>query len=196
MRSAKLKRMDWSHTVQEYVRFEEESTTKHEYIDGTIRAISGGTLAHARMQASLAIILGRQLEGRRCNVYSSDGRVRVRGQSIITYPDLAVSCGKLEIDTEDPHAQLTPTVLVEVTSPSSEKYDRGLKYAYYQGIGSLREYVIVSHREPLIEVFRPGGDGKWRLAERATTGGEVMLTSIECRFSVDEVYRDRQAIES
>jgi Uma2 family endonuclease len=188
--------MDWSHTVQEYVRFEEESTTKHEYIDGTIRAMSGGTLAHARMQASLAMILGRQLEGRRCNVYSSDGRVRVRGRSIITYPDLAVSCGKLEVDTEDPHAQLTPTVLVEITSPSSERYDRGLKYSYYQGIGSLREYVIVSHREPRIEVFRPAGDGTWNLAERATAGGSVTLVSIECQVDVDEVYRDRQVGES
>lgn len=196
MSSAKLKRMDWSHTVQEYVRFEEESTTKHEYINGTIRAMSGGTLAHARIQASLAAILMRQLEGRRCNVYSSDGRVRVRGRSIITYPDLAVSCGKLEVDTEDPHAQLTPTVLVEVTSPSSESYDRGKKFVYYQGIGSLREYVIVSHREPLIEVFRPGSDGTWHLADRATAGGEITLTSLECRVAVDDVYRDRQAADS
>ena len=194
MRSAKLKRMDWSYTVQEYVRVEAESTTiKHEYIDGTIRAMSGGTLAHARMQAALAMILGRQLEGRRCNVFSSHGRVRVRGRSFITYPDLAVSCGPLEVDTEDPHAQLSPTVLVEITSPSSERYDRGRKYAYYQGIGSLREYVIVSHREPIIEVFRPGSDGTWHLAERATAGGSIKLTSIECAIAVDEVYRDRQA---
>lgn len=192
MRGAKLGSMDWSYTVKEYVQVEEESTIKHEYIDGTIRAMSGGTLAHARMQVTLGAILMRQLEGRRCNVYSSDGRVRVRGRSIITYPDLAVSCGKLEVDTEDPHAQLTPTVLVEITSPSSERYDRGLKYGYYQGIGSLREYVIVSHREPLIEVFRPGSDGTWHRAEHARAGGAVTLLSIECRIEVDEVYRDRQ----
>lgn len=196
MSSAKLKRMDWSHTVQEYVRFEAESTTKHEFINGTIRAMSGGTLAHARMQATLTMILGRQLEGRRCDVYSSDGRVRVRGRSIITYPDLAVSCGELEVDTEDPHAQLTPTVLIEVTSPSSENYDRGKKFVYYQGIPSLREYVIVSHREQLIEVFRPGTDGTWHLAESATTGGEIALTSIGCRIAVDDVYRSRQAADS
>jgi Uma2 family endonuclease len=188
--------MDWSYTVKEYVQVEEESTIKHEYIEGTIRAMSGGSLAHARMQMSLGAILMRQLEGRRCNVFSSDGRVRVRGRSVITYPDLAVSCGKLEVDTEDPQAQLSPTVLVEVTSPSSERYDRGLKYSYYQGIGSLREYVIVSHREPLIEVFRPSGDGTWHLAERATTGGSVTLVSIECGIDVDEVYRDRQVAES
>jgi Uma2 family endonuclease len=188
--------MDWSYTVKEYVQVEEESTIKHEYIEGTIRAMSGGSLAHARMQMSLGAILMRQLEGRRCNVFSSDGRVRVRGRSVITYPDLAVSCGKLEVDTEDPQAQLSPTVLVEVTSPSSERYDRGLKYSYYQGIGSLREYVIVSHREPLIEVFRPSGDGTWHLAERATAGGSVTLVSIECRVDVDEVYRDRQVGES
>jgi Uma2 family endonuclease len=98
-------------------------------------------------------------------------------------------CSKLEVAPDDPHAAVNPVVLVEVLSDSSEAYDRGEKFAHYRRIPSLREYVIVSQREPRIEVHRRNEAGRWELYE-AGAGETIELASIECRLSVDEIYRD------
>jgi Uma2 family endonuclease len=176
-------------TVEDYVRVEDESSLKHEFYDGQIRAMGGGTPRHARLGASLMIHLGIQLAGRRCTLYSSDLRVRVVATGLITYPDLSVACEEPKMDAEDHLAQLNPTVLVEVTSKSTEKYDRTTKYEHYKLIPKLREYVIVSHREQSIEVYRRADDGAWARAERGGDGDVVTLTSIGCTIDVSAVYR-------
>jgi len=194
MKRAKLERMDWTYTIKDYVRLEDEAVNvKHEFIDGDIRAMAGGTLDHARIGTNLAAVVASQLRDGPCSTFSSDARVRVRGKSIITYADLTVACGEEEVDTEDPCALVNPIVLFEITSSSSERYDRGQKFVHYQGIASLREYVIVSHRERLVEVFRPRADGTWALAERGEFGGRVHLTSIKCVLDIDEVYRNTRS---
>ncbi len=94
------------------------------------------------------------------------------------------------MDVEDPLAQLNPTILVEVTSRSTENYDRTTQYEHYKLIPKLREYVIVSHRERRIDVFRRADDGTWSLAVSGGDGEQVSLTSIGCMIDVDAVYRD------
>ncbi|HSD86193.1 MAG TPA: Uma2 family endonuclease [Kofleriaceae bacterium] len=182
--------MDWGYTIRDYVQFENMTDVKHEYVEGAIRAMAGGSLEHARIAMQIAMQLGLQLRGRPCAVYSADARVRVSGLPVITYPDVSVGCGEARVDAEDPYAQLNPTVIVEVTSPSSESYDRGRKLEFYKHIPSLCEYVIVSHRERAIDVFRRGADGGWTLAARGEAGGRVELTSIGCVVDVDELYDD------
>jgi Uma2 family endonuclease len=178
------------HTIEDYVKLEEFSNLKHEYLDGQIYAMGGGTLEHARLAMAIGRQLGNQLEGRRCAIYSSDARVRVQQTGLDTYPDITIACSPPEVDTEDPLAQVNPTVLVEVTSKSSEKYDRGAKFEHYKRIPSLREYVVVSHREPAIDVFRRGEDGTWSLAERGGAGAQVTVASLGCTLDVDPIYRD------
>lgn len=178
------------YTIEDYVKLEEFSNLKHEYLDGQIYAMGGGTPEHARLAAAIGRQLGNQLEGRRCAVYSSDGRVRVQATGLDTYPDLTIACDDLQTDTEDQLAQINPTVLVEVTSKSSEKYDRGAKFEHYKRIASLREYVIVSHREHAIDVFRRADDGTWSLAERGGPGAHVALASLGCTLDVDAIYRN------
>jgi Uma2 family endonuclease len=179
----------WAYTVREYVMLEQGSVLKHEFYEGDIRAMAGGSHPHARMGAAIIAQLYRQLVDGRCTVYSSDLRVRIG--DVITYPDASVVCGDVQMDDEDPYAQLNPTLLVEVTSPSSEKYDRGGKLARYKLIPSLREYVIVSHREPAIEVFHRADDGQW-IVDRAGPGQRAKLQSIDCEIDVDELYRQRR----
>lgn len=177
-------------TVEDYVRVEEESVAKHEFHDGQIRAMSGGTREHARLGAVIIHHVSSQLAGKPCTVYSSDLRVRILATGLITYPDLSVACEDTQMDTEDPLSQLNPTLIVEVTSKSTENYDRTTKYEHYKLVPKLREYVIVSHREHRIEVFRRAGDDTWSLAERGGDGERVALTSIGCTIDVDLVYRD------
>jgi Uma2 family endonuclease len=188
VKRATLTRMDehFAYTVRDYVELEDGTDLKHEFYQGDIRAMGGGSNRHAMISASLVGQLYPQLRTRNCEVFSCDLRIRIG--DVITYPDASVVCGEVQMDLEDPNAQLNPTVVLEVTSPSSEKYDRGGKFKHYQRIPSLREYVIVSQREPLIEVFRRADDGSWLESVRAEAGQRAKLLSIQCELDVDELY--------
>lgn len=183
-------------TIADYVHVEEHSEVKHEFIDGVIRAMSGGTLEHSRLASAVIVQLSNLLRaaGRPCVVLTSDARVHVEAANVITYPDVSVVCGPSISRGPDPFALHNPLVIVEVTSPSTERYDRGRKFARYRALPSLQEYVLVSQRERLIEVFRrgPAGDDTegWPLAARGVAGQQVELTSIGCRLSVDDIYDD------
>lgn len=176
-------------TYAEYVAAEVTSTEKHEWLRGEVFAMAGGTLEHARLVLSVGSELRASLRGRPCGVFSSDLRIKVQETGLSTYPDVSIVCGKPETLAGDPHAIVNPIVLVEVLSDSTEGYDRGEKFAHYRRIPSLREYVLVSQREPRIEVHRLNENGRWELYE-AVAGESIALTSLGCQLSVDEVYRD------
>ncbi|MFO7562460.1 MAG: Uma2 family endonuclease [Enhygromyxa sp.] len=174
-------------SYEDYLREEHKELQKHEWIDGEVFAMAGGTLEHARLQAAIARLLGNALQGRPCVVLSSDARVRSRATNIATYTDVTVVCGKLETDSEDSDAATNPTVIVEVLSPSTEAYDRGTKADHYRQIPSLREYVLVSQDAARIEVFRRAEGGNW-IFSVARAGDSLTLESISCSIAVDEVY--------
>jgi Uma2 family endonuclease len=179
----------WDYTVEDYVRIEAESElVKHEFDNGQIRAMGGGTIEHARLSGAVIAALGSQLRGKPCAVYTADLRVRIAG--LITYPDVSIGCGKSYVDLEDRHAQLNPCVLVEITSKSSERYDRGAKRLRYFGIPSLREYVIVSHRERSIDVFARDSAGAWTDAVTYGAGARGLIPSLGIELDVDDLYVD------
>jgi Uma2 family endonuclease len=176
----------------DYVAFEATSETKHEWLRGEVFAMAGGIPEHAALAGRLMYELQAAVIDRPCEVYSSDLRVKVQETGLATYPDISVVCTKLERAPDDPHAAVNPIVLVEVLSDSTEAYDRGEKFAHYRRIPSLREYVLVSHREKRIEVHRLNEAGHWELHE-ATLGGSVEISSIGCRLSADTLFRERLA---
>ena len=176
------------HTYADYLAVEEASNTKHEYFDGEIYAMAGGTPAHAALAVAMSAALFEQLRGRACRVFSSDLRVRVPATGLATYPDVTVVCGALERDPESYTTVVNPTLVVEVTSDGTEDYDRGEKLDHYKQLPSLRECVIASHREPRLEVWRREPDGSW--SHRSATQGQVLrLESLGCELSADDVYR-------
>jgi Uma2 family endonuclease len=177
------------YTIEEYVRLEEFANVRHEFLDGQIYAMAGGTPEHAALAMRVGIALGVQLAGRPCNVYSSDVRIRVVATGLDTYPDLAVVCGGEQRDAEDPLALTNPVLLVEVTSPSTAAYDRGQKLDHYHRIPALREVLLVSHERPLLELWRRTGDVTWERVE-ATGGAVLELASLGCTLDVDALYRD------
>src|SRR3954454_3124163 len=141
------------YTFEEYLELEQVSQVRHEFYAGEIYAMAGGTPEHAALAAAVTVMLGRQLAGGPCRVYSSDLRIRVLATGLATYPDVTVVCDKLETDPESSHTATNPTVIFEVLSPTTEKYDREDKYAHYRRIPSLQAYVLVSQDERRIEVF-------------------------------------------
>ncbi len=143
------------------------------------------------MAAEIIRQLGEQLRGSRCRVFTSDLGVRVLVTGLATYPDASVVCGPTERDPDKKTNITNPRVLVEVTSDSTEDYDRGEKLEHYKQIPSLEAAVIVSHREKLIEVWsREAGAVVWTCAR--VRAGEARLPSLQCSLDVDAIHASAQ----
>jgi Uma2 family endonuclease len=188
MRPAAIARLSYP----EYLSLEAASDTKHEYLDGEVFAMAGGTITHGALAGAVITALSNALRDRACRVLSSDVRIRSKATGLATYPDVTVVCQKIEVDADDANGVLNPTVIVEVLSDSTEAYDRGAKAAHYRRIPSLREYVLVSQREPLIEVYRRNERGNWELFVEARAGDVAQLTSCgpPIALDIDAIYRD------
>lgn len=173
----------------EYLEHEARSETRHDFLHGEVHAMAVGTPQHSALAAVIITELGVALRGKPCRTFSSDLRVHIPATGLTTYPDVSVICGGLETHPEDPNAVTNPVVLVEVLSDSSEAYDRGPKAAHYRKLTSLRELLLVSQREPRLELFRRNERGIWELHE-AGAGETIELVSLGVRLSVDAVYDD------
>jgi Uma2 family endonuclease len=177
------------YTYADYLALEAASNVKHEFLEGEIYAMAGGTPDHAALAVAVSAALVGQLRDQPCRVFSSDLRIRVLATGLATYPDVTVVCGPLEHDTESATTVVNPTMVVEVTSDGTEDYDRGEKLENYRQIPTLRECLLVSHRTRSIDVWRRNPDGgEWR-REQARAGDKVRLASIDGELSVDEIYR-------
>jgi Uma2 family endonuclease len=164
------------YSYDEYLAYERDSGMKHEYDDGEIIAMAGGSPRHS----ALASRVNAALESSRrpgCTAFQSDLRVRVLATGKATYPDATMISGPLERDPGDPTgATVTnPMLLVEVLSPSTEQEDRGNKWQHYRLIPSLQEYVLVSQSHPRVEWYRRLSSGGWEYHE--ATEGLVQLPS-------------------
>jgi len=178
------------YTYADYVALEMISTGKHEFLDGEIYAMAGGSEEHSALAAAMVHALVTAVGDRPCRVHTSDLRIYVEAVGLATFPDASVICGPLQQHEPSPTATaLNPTILVEVTSDSSEDYDAGPKLEYYRTIPTLREYVIVSHRERRITVHGRAAGGAWD-TRVATTDGEVKIDSLGVHLSANEVYRN------
>jgi Uma2 family endonuclease len=175
-------------TYAEYLELEASSELRHEFVDGAVYAMAGGTPEHARLSMAVGAALLGALGPKGCAVYTSDLKIRIDATNRSTYADVVVICGPERTSTIDPNAIINPTVIVEVLSPSTEASDRGEKWHHYQRLDSLREYVLISQGESCIEVFRRDGD-EWVL-RTATAGQMLELPSQGVRIPVDAIYAD------
>ncbi len=170
-------------TPEEYLALERQAEYKSEYIDGYIVAMSGGTPNHSRLKLDLSRVIANQLLGGPCEPFDSDLMVRVDPDRY-TYPDLTVVCGEAVFDDD---LLLNPAVIFEVLSPSTESEDRGEKWQRYRRMPSLRQYVLVSQKAPLIEVYTRSGD-VWTYSDADGLNASIHLASIDCTLALREVY--------
>jgi Uma2 family endonuclease len=153
------------YTVDEYFAIDEAAETRHEYVDGQIFDMAGGTDAHSQVTVNLLGLLWTRLRGKQCQARDGNLRVRYGRKARYGYPDAIIVCDKPEFD---PRARsnttlLNPAVLFEVLSESTEAYDRGKKFEYYRDIESLREYVLVAQERPSVRVYRRDPSGVWAI---------------------------------
>ncbi len=177
------------YTYADYVALENESPTKHEFLDGEIYAMAGGSEDHSALAAEVLRLLGNAVGEKHCRVHTSDLRVYVEAPGLATFPDGSVICGAMKQHEPSPRATaVTPAVLLEVTSDSSEEYDTGEKLEMYKTIPTLREVILVSHRKRRITVHHRTDDGGWE-AHVAHRGEAVAVSSLDASLDVDVVYR-------
>jgi Uma2 family endonuclease len=192
----RINSMEWSpnkpahFTVDEYLRLEAGSVQRHEYRDGQIIAMAGGTPDHSLIIANLIGELRNRLRGKPCRVYDSNLRVRIPRTPLYTYPDASVICGPLEFDAQDPNRTtvINATLIAEVLSATTEADDRGEKFRRYLTLETLREYVLVSQVRPWIETFSRQGDGTWRFSTASGLDGSAKFDALQIELPLLEVY--------
>jgi Uma2 family endonuclease len=173
---------------EDYLRLERLASFRHEYHRGQIVAMSGASRVHNRIVTNLASSLDIQLRDRPCNNYSNDMRVSVRGGESYLYPDIVVTCGQESFEDDQFDTLVNPVVVIEVLSPSTEANDRGFKFLAYQTILSLREYVLITPSPRRFEIYRRQPDGSWLYQSWAFSPPPLVLQSIDCTLTPDEVY--------
>jgi Uma2 family endonuclease len=174
-------------TPTEYLEAERRAETKSEYFDGQVFAMSGASLRHNLIVGNLLAGLHTQLKGRPCRVLPSDMRVHVP-TGLYTYPDVTVTCGAPKLEDEHFDTLLNPTLLIEVLSDSTERYDRGRKTEHYRQIESLQEYLLVSQEEAHIERYLRQSEREWLLTEAIGFEERISLPSIDCVIALRDVY--------
>lgn len=177
------------YTYGDYVSLEEESSTRHEFLAGEIVAMAGRTPEHAAMAAEVLGQLREQIRGDKCRVFTSDLGVRVKATGLSTYPDACVVCGPTERDPDKKTNVTNPRVIVEVTSDSTEHYDRGEKVTHYKQIPSLEAIIIVSHREPRVDVWSRSGDSPAWSCRSFAAGESAPIPALDCELDVDAIWR-------
>lgn len=173
-------------TPDDYLAWEREQETKHEYDNGSVYAMAGGSVRHNALGVKIGATLLAALGTRGCVALSSDQRVSLRRRRKYVYPDGSVVCGRVETEPGHPDTVTNPSIIVEVLSSSTEQYDRGGKWERYRRIPTLTDYVLVSQTKPQIEVYQRTDGGRWSYIA-VETGERVTLTN-GAALDVDTIF--------
>lgn len=174
-------------TPEEYFAWEEQQEQRHEYFDGEVFAMAGGTIPHGIIALNVATLLRSQVRSKGCLVLNSDCRVGISENGPFTYPDISVSCS--ERDRTAQKFVQDPCLIVEVLSPSTEAYDRGGKFALYRQIRSLNTYLLISSETRCVEVFHRGEQGEWRFTPY-DDNGLIQLPDLGITLDFEQIYED------
>lgn len=174
-------------TVAEYLAIEEKAEVKSEFYYGEMFAMAGASPFHNVIVSNLMMLLSRDLFGSPCRPLVIDQRLAVDEAGLFTYPDILVVCGAREYAAVDPNSLTNPRVIIEVFSPSTERYDRTTKLRNYLRLPSLREYVLVAQSQPeVVHLFRR--EDFWAIEVLAEMPETLAFTSIDARMTLTEIY--------
>ncbi|MCP5195609.1 MAG: Uma2 family endonuclease [Gammaproteobacteria bacterium] len=175
-------------TAADYLALERQADRKSEYLNGCIYAMSDASRNHNRITINLGAMLHTQLRGKSCEPFVNDMRVKVSPTGLYTYPDVIVACDEPRFEDDQLDTLLNPKVIIEVLSESTEKYDRGAKFAHYRTLDSLTDYLLVAQNQPSIEHFQRQADGSWRYSAAQGLEAEIDIPTIGCLLRLAEVY--------
>jgi Uma2 family endonuclease len=175
-------------TPEEYLELDRKSEVRHEYYNGKMYAMAGGSPNHARIISKLQGELYVALKNTGCEAVSSELRTRIAHDGLYTYPDIVVFCGEPDFATDKKDTLTNPVLLIEVLSPTTEAYDRGFKATEYRKLASVQEYAFVLQTEPRIELLRRQPGGGWLLSETVGIDATCHFESVGCDIALADVY--------
>ena len=174
-------------TPEEYLALERKAAHKSEYINGRIYAMAGAGHRHNLIVVNAVGELRTQLRGRPCFAFVNDMRVKVPATTLYTYPDVAALCGAPQYEDVQQDTLLNPSAIIEVLSESTERYDRGEKFAHYRRLETLREYVLISQDRMQVELFARQRES-WVLTELSDPDALLVLDSVGCSIPLRDLY--------
>lgn len=174
-------------TADDYLAWEPAQLDRHEYLDGEVFAMAGAEDRHVTVSMNIAFTLRQHLSGSPCRTYISDMRLHVAAANSYFYPDVLVTCSAL--DLANALVKTEPKLIIEVLSPSTAAYDRGLKFSHYRSLASLEEYVLIDLDTRNTDGYRKGADGLWVLHPFAR-GESVSLASVALELSAAQLFTD------
>lgn len=175
-------------TLDEYFKYEEQAVYKSEFHNGKIIPMAGGTIAHARIITNILKIFGL-LEDDSFEVYSSELKIYIPAYNHSVYSDGLIIVGAPEMYEGGNQAILNPTLIVEVLSDSTEKYDRGEKFRKYQTLPSFQEYMLIDQKMAAVDVLQKEGERNWRMRTSIGLDDEVHLKTIDATLKMSDIYR-------
>lgn len=173
-------------TRDEYFGLEKNSEIKHEFYNGEIFAMSGGTFNHAAIGVNVVTTFKIKLRSKCCKPTNSDMRIETPN-GLVTYPDAAVYCGTPEL-TENQCALLNPVVIIEVLSPSTRRYDEGNKFTLYRSISSFQDYLLIDSEKVFVSHYHKTNVNEWLLHDYDNLTDSIVITSINETISLNEIY--------
>lgn len=175
-------------TPEQYLEKERKAEAKSEYYQGGMFAMSGASLAHVRICMDVSTALNIQLKGSKCEVLGSDMRLKVTHTGLFTYPDVTV-CEEPRLLDNQLDTLLNPVVLIEVLSPSTERYDRMRKFDHYRTIEALREYLLIASDEPALDLFTRDPSGQWLFSSARGIADSIGIPTLQIRLALSDVYQ-------
>ena len=175
-------------TAEEYLRAEREALNKHEYYRGQIFAMSGASLPHNIIFKNTFLNLGIKLKGKKCQPFGSDLRIHIPENSLYTYPDISIICGKPETTDDTKDTITNPSVIIEILSKSTRDYDKGQKFTLYRDITTLKEYILIDSETVSVETLTRNNDRSWTFREYRSLGDSFDIETIGESFAVSELY--------
>jgi Uma2 family endonuclease len=177
------------YTATEYLALERAAEHKSELVNGRIYAMAGASLEHIQIVGNLFAEIRARLRGRPCRVFSNELRVKVSQTGMYTYPDVVALCETPRLEDAHGDTLLNPAVIIEVLSESTERYDRGEKFAHYRKLESLREYILVAQDAVLVERYVRHGE-HWTLSEMSDPEGALHIQALGCEVPLRDIYDD------
>lgn len=176
-------------TLEEYLEFEYNAEGRYEYFDGEVIETSGGSPEHSLLGSRLSKLLGNQLDPKGCLVYSSEVKIKVPTMLPYRYGDVSALCSQPICELFGKQRLLVnPSLIIEVLSPSTEKYDRVSKPKAYKSIESLCEYMLIWQDKKFVMLFTRHNEKFWFQSEYVE-GETLKIESLECELKVDEIYQ-------
>lgn len=186
------------YTPEEYLALEATSEIRHEYYQGEIYAMAGGSANHNQITINMVVALETALSKKPCRVFASDMRLLVKPSGLYTYPDVMVVCRRIEFEEDRTDIITNPSVIVEVLSKSTEGYDRGVKFIIYQNLSTLQDYVSIDQSQMRVDYYQRGERRKWILEMLDQLDDRLTLHSLNLTIPLSQIYNkvDWQATSS